>query len=77
VAVNGAGNTLNGQTNRDPHGDLISFAPVPEPGPQHGEALVRFFSSLPAVQDQLPAADVIFGSLIGTEQADWADCLLG
>jgi hypothetical protein len=38
---------------------------------------VRFFSSLPAVQDQLPAADVIFDSLIGTEQADWADCLLG
>jgi hypothetical protein len=64
VLVNPAGNTPQGD---HAQGDTLIFAPAPEPGPRHGEGVVVLYSSLPAVQDEHPAGDVIQGNFIGTE----------
>src|SRR5215207_7604414 len=65
VLVNPAGNTPQGF--EEAQGDTFTFAPAPEPGPRHGDGVVVLYSSLPAVQDAHPAADVIQGNLIGTD----------
>src|SRR5215204_2839371 len=80
VLVNPAGNTPQGFEKAQ--GDTFTFAPAPEPGPRHGDGVVLLYSSLPAVQDEHPAADVIQGNLIGTENlgfevSDFAHQLLG
>jgi len=65
VLVNPAGNTPQGIEKAQ--GDPFTFAPAPEPGPRHGDGVVLLYSSLPAAQDEHPAADGIQGNLIGTE----------
>lgn len=65
LLVNPGGNTPQGSD--EAAGDAFTFAPAPAPGPRHGDGVVLLYSSLPAIQDEHPAADVILGDLIGTE----------
>jgi hypothetical protein len=65
VLVNPGGNLPQGFDEAE--GDTFTFAPAPEPGPRHGDGVVILFSSLPAIQDAHPAADVIQGNFIGTD----------
>ena len=65
LLVNPGGNTPQGFDQAQ--GDTFTFAPAPAPGPRHHDGVVLLYSSLPAVQDTHPAADVIQGNFIGTD----------
>ena len=65
LLVNPGGNTPQGFDEAE--GDTFTFAPAPEPGPRHHDGVVVLFSSLPAIPDAHPAADVIQDNFIGTD----------
>ena len=71
LLANPGGNTPQGFDQA--HGDTFTFAPAPEPGPRHGDGVVLLYSSLPAVQDAHPAADIIQGNFIGTDALGGGD----
>jgi hypothetical protein len=74
LLVNPGGNTPQGDDHAQ--GDTFTFAPAPEPGPRHGDGVVLLYGTLPAVQAEHPATDVIVGNFIGIDAAvtwtsDW------
>jgi hypothetical protein len=73
LLVNPGGNTPQGSD--EAKGDTFTFAPAPEPGPRHGDGVVILYSSLPAIQDEHPAAEVIRGNFIGIDSLGGRDML--
>jgi hypothetical protein len=72
LVMNPAGNTPQGD---NAEGETFTFAPAPEPGGAHGDGIVLLYGTLPAIQSEHPAGDIIRGNFIGTDSP--SDITLG